>query len=91
MKRNRFDSRAKKEIPPELEELRRLVYELPNNYREPLLRELRLLESSIAKRRNILLLVKNVLSNVRLDMKYLLFDLEATRRERDEYKEQLEE
>jgi hypothetical protein len=31
------------------------------------------------------------LSQLRLDMKYLMFDLEATRRERDDYKRQLED
>jgi hypothetical protein len=31
------------------------------------------------------------LSQLRLDMKYLMFDLEATRRERDEYRFKLDE
>jgi hypothetical protein len=31
------------------------------------------------------------LSQLRLDMKYLMFDLEATRRERDEYLAKLEQ
>ena len=42
------------------------------------------------RRRRILNLVQEALSQLRLDMKYLIFDLEATRRERDEYREQLE-
>jgi hypothetical protein len=29
--------------------------------------------------------VQDALSQLRLDMKYLMFDLEATRRERDEF------
>lgn len=41
------------------------------------------------RRRSILALVQDTLSQLRLDMKYLMFDLEATRRERDEYKEKL--
>lgn len=31
-------------------------------------------------------LIKDSLDQLRLDMKYLIFDLEATRRERNEYK-----
>ncbi len=42
------------------------------------------------RRRRILNLVQEALSQLRLDMKYLIFDLEATRRERDQYKAQLE-
>ena len=38
----------------------------------------------------ILSLVQEALSQLRLDMKYLVFDLEATRRERDAYKQSLE-
>jgi hypothetical protein len=43
------------------------------------------------RRRRILTLVQDALSQLRLDMKYLMFDLEATRRERDEYRRKLEE
>jgi len=38
---------------------------------------------STRRRRRILNLVQEALSQLRLDMKYLVFDLEATRRERD--------
>jgi hypothetical protein len=41
------------------------------------------------RRRRILLLVQDALSQLRLDMKYLAFDLEATRRERDDFRRQL--
>ena len=46
---------------------------------------------SATRRRRILGLVQDALSQLRLDMKYLMFDLEATRRERDDYRRQLEE
>ena len=39
---------------------------------------------STMRRRRILSLVQDAMSQLRLDMKYLMFDLEATRRERDE-------
>ncbi len=43
------------------------------------------------RRRRILTLVQQALGQLRLDMKYLVFDLEATRRERDEYRRQVED
>jgi hypothetical protein len=55
---------------------------------EPLLS--RVLEST-RRRRRILGLVQDALAQLRLDMKYLMFDLEATRRERDGYRRKLEE
>jgi hypothetical protein len=67
------------------------VAALPNEYRaqlEPLLE--RVVENS-ARRRQILSLVQDALGQLRLDMKYLMFDLEATRRERDEYRRKLTE
>lgn len=41
------------------------------------------------RRRRILSLVQEALGQLRLDMKYLMFDLEATRRERDEALEKI--
>jgi hypothetical protein len=46
---------------------------------------------STRRRQRILALVQEALGQLRLDMKYLLFDLEATRRERNQYKASLEE
>ncbi|MDA1230312.1 MAG: transcriptional regulator [Planctomycetota bacterium] len=46
---------------------------------------------SILRRRRILNLVQEALSQLRLDVKYLMFDLETTRRERDQLQSQLEE
>lgn len=43
------------------------------------------------RRTRILSAVQEAMSQLRLDMKYLIFDLEATRRERDEYKQRLGE
>ena len=42
------------------------------------------------RRRRIYTLVQEALSQLRLDMKYLMFDFEATRRERDQYKSESE-
>jgi hypothetical protein len=45
---------------------------------------------SVLRRRRILALVQEGLSQLRLDIKYLMFDLEATRAERDALRQQLE-
>lgn len=45
----------------------------------------------IRRRRRILNLVQEALSQLRLDVKYLMFDLEITRQERDQLKAQLDE
>lgn len=42
------------------------------------------------RRQRIIELVQESLGQLRLDMKYLVFDLEATRRERDAYKAELD-
>jgi hypothetical protein len=78
------------ELPKEMTELAALISMLPAEHRkrlDPVI--LRVVEST-RRRRRILNLVQDALSQLRLDMKYLVFDLEATRRERDEYRRQLE-
>lgn len=45
-----------------------------------------IIEEQHKRRSKILNIVQEALSQLRLDMKYLVFDLEATRRERDEAK-----
>jgi len=44
------------------------------------------IRESHEKRSKILKLVQEALSQLRVDMKYLIFDLECTRKERDELK-----
>lgn len=79
------------EIPREVLDLAEAINSLPAECRqavEPLMS--RLIDSN-RRRRRILGLVQDALSQLRLDMKYLAFDLEATRRERDEFRRKLEE
>jgi len=79
------------ELPADVLELAAAIEKLPLEQRrqvEPLIA--RVLEST-KRRRRILGLVQDALSQLRLDMKYLMFDLEATRRERDEYRRKVEE
>ena len=79
------------ELPNDLVELTAAIDALPPEFKQrlsPL--ALRVVEST-RRRRRILNLVQDALSQLRLDMKYLLFDLEATRRERDDYRRQLDQ
>ena len=79
------------ELPADLADLIAAIERLPAEQRaavEPVLD--RVVEST-KRRRRILTLVQDALSQLRLDMKYLMFDLEATRRERDDYRRKVEE
>ena len=79
------------ELSSDILELGAALANLPLEHRqriEPLFS--RVLEST-KRRRRILGLVQDALGQLRLDMKYLMFDLEATRRERDEYRRKIEE
>jgi hypothetical protein len=78
------------DIPPELAELAAAVTLLPAEHREKLEPPLSKVIESTRRRRRILSLVQEALAQLRLDMKYLAFDLEATRRERDQYRRRLE-
>jgi len=78
------------EISREILDLAEAIHALPVEVRQPLEPLLnRVIESNL-RRRRILSLVQEALSQLRLDMKYLAFDLEATRRERDEYRRRAE-
>jgi len=79
------------DLPQEVLDLVEAIQQLSVESRtrvEPVLK--RVVEAS-SRRRRILSLVQDALGQLRLDMKYLTFDLEATRRERDEYRRKLEE
>lgn len=78
------------ELPAELVELVTAVGQLPTEYRVAVSGALSRVVESTRRRRRILNLVQEALGQLRLDMKYLAFDLEATRRERDEYRTRLE-
>ena len=79
------------ETPIELQEMAKAIESLPARYQEKVAPAMQRVVQCSTRRRRILNLVQEALSQLRLDMKYLIFDLEATRRERDEYKQMLEE
>lgn len=77
------------ELPAELSELQLAIDGLSTDAKlvlQPLFQ--RVLEST-NRRRKILQMVQESIGQLRLDMKYLVFDLEATRRERDELQRQV--
>ena len=78
-------------LPVEMQELARLVNAVSGPERRALSAAYERVEESIQRRRRILSLVQEALSQLRLDVKYLMFDLETTRRERDQLQSQLEE
>lgn len=80
------------ELPRELTELGRRIGSLPEQQqRQDLLLAYSQVVDCVRRRRRILGLVQEALSQLRLDIKYLMFDLEMTRKERDDLKARLEE
>jgi len=69
-------------LPNDVTALQTAVQALPAQYANVKALMERVVDSC-RRRRRILELVQESLSQLRLDMKYLIFDLEATRRERD--------
>jgi hypothetical protein len=78
------------ELPIELVELARAMNRLPSEHRFALDPIFARVVESTKRRRRIMGLVQDALSQLRMDMKYLMFDLEATRRERDDWRRQAE-
>lgn len=88
---SRIPDAKTEELPRELVDLgRRLALLAPQVQSElsPLYGQV---VESVRRRRRILGLVQEALSQLRLDIKYLMFDLEVTRQERDALREQLDE
>ena len=78
-------------LPAEMQELSRLIDASSGPEKRALSTAYERVTESILRRRRILNLVQEALSQLRLDVKYLMFDLETTRRERDQLQSQLEE
>jgi hypothetical protein len=90
LKSNRNVKVDSDQLPLDLNDLIAAVNELPAEYQERLQSPLDRVTEYTRRRRRILNLIQEALSQLRMDMKYLMFDLEATRRERDAYKNSLE-
>ncbi len=87
----RFNPAKEEKLPADVLRLGQLIAALPQQHRTELETALVRVVESTKRRRRILQLVQEALSQLRLDMKYLVFDLEATRRERDAYRQSLED
>ena len=87
----RFTKDNSEELPQDLIEMGTIITSLPEEHRGKLQRLYQRVVENTRRRRRILNLVQEALSQLRLDMKYLVFDLEATRRERDDYRARVEE
>lgn len=85
-KTNQMTSTDADQLPIDLNDLISAVEALPQKYRTELEKPLNRVVEYTRRRRRILNLIQEALSQLRMDMKYMMFDLEATRRERDEYK-----
>ena len=90
-KQTRIVRPNKDEMPREMVDLAAAIGKLPTKYLEQIEPMLTRVIDSTKRRHRILSLVQDALSQLRLDMKYLAFDIEATRRERDEYRRKLDE
>ena len=84
------NSEKQDQLPMDLNDLISAINELPSEYASQLEQPLNRVVEYTRRRRRILNLIQEALSQLRLDMKYLMFDLESTRRERDEYKNSLD-
>ena len=84
-------STTNEELPADILRLAAVIRSLPDEYSREVIPALERVVESTKRRRRILTLVQDALSQLRLDMKYLMFDLEATRRERDDYHAKLQE
>src|SRR5262245_53075321 len=71
------------ELPKDVADLAAAVASLPAEHRSRLETLMFRVVDSNKRRQRILNLDQEALSQLRLDMQYLVFDLEATRRERD--------
>jgi hypothetical protein len=77
-------------LPADLTDLISRIQALPDAQRDDLEPILNRVVEFTRRRRKILSVIQEALNQLRLDMKYLIFDLEATRRERDSYRQKLE-
>ena len=74
------------ELPRDVIDLIEVVDRLSAEHRQQVAPILDRVVQSTRRQRRILQLVQEALTQLRLDMKYLMFDLEATRRERDAFR-----
>lgn len=87
----RFPTDQEDDIPREMLELGRRIATMPDPHYDRLVDPYAQVVDCFKRRKRILTLVQEALSQLRLDIKYLMFDLEVTRKERDQLRAQLEQ
>ncbi len=78
-------------IPQELIDLGKSIAALEGELTPELTEAYSRVVQAVQRRKRILKQIQDSLSQVRLDVKYLMFDLETTRSERDELRLELQE
>ena len=78
------------DLPRDISDLLSAIALLPPEQRQRIEPALGRVVENTQRRRRILTTIQEAIGQLRLDMKYLMFDLEATRRERDALRDQLE-
>ncbi|HLD71520.1 MAG TPA: hypothetical protein VI873_02815 [Candidatus Peribacteraceae bacterium] len=71
------------ELPKDILDLEAAIAALPEEHRRKLEPLIDRIKDSTVRRKRVMVLIQDALSDLQLQMKYLVFDLEATRRERD--------
>ena len=84
MSRQVYTDWRKESLPPEAEELREYLNQLPVPWREKMLPLCDRVGQYIRLQNKLLRMAQDTVEQLQLDIKYLMFDVEATRRERDE-------
>ena len=87
----RFNENQADVLPAEMLELEKAIQSVLGPEKAQLHLAWQKVSDSFQRRRRILNLVQEALSQLRLDVKYLMFDLETTRKERDQLQAQLED
>jgi len=87
----RLPDNENNQLPREILELGRIIAALPEANAKHLEPAYNQVVEGVVRRRRILSLVQDALSQLRLDIKYLMFDLDVTRSERDELRQELED
>ncbi|MGC1273377.1 MAG: transcriptional regulator [Planctomycetaceae bacterium] len=77
------------DLPREFIDLARQIAALPPVHQANLEAAFGRVVDGVQRRRRVLSLVQEALAQLRLDIKYLMFDLDVTKRERDELRERL--
>ena len=89
--KSRIPDDGSEDLSREMLDLGQRISQLPAPHQDEMQALYSRVVDSVKRRRRILTLVQEALSQLRLDIKYLMFDLEVTRRERDELRQRLED